>query len=134
MSRVRGALRRAVAKRARRSCEYCGAPERASPVAFHCEHVIPLQHAGRTELENLALACPACNFRKGTNLTALDPETGTLCILFHPRRDEWAGHFELRDNFIVAKTDSGRATARLLEFNAPHRVASRAIEQRLSGS
>ena len=75
---VPAALRRLVWERAGARCEYCGAAEKFSPVGFHCEHVIATQHEGKTVTENLAVACPACNFRKGTNLTGIDEQTGEV--------------------------------------------------------
>jgi hypothetical protein len=45
------------------------------------------QHGGGDDADNLALACPDCNLRKGPNLTGIDPETGAVVRLFHPRRD-----------------------------------------------
>jgi hypothetical protein len=101
-------------------------------VSFHCEHVIATQHGGETNLENLALACPACNFRKGTNLTGIDEATGKVVKLFHPRQDRWAEHFALRGGRIEPLTETGRATARLLDFNAAERVGARDFE-RLTG-
>ena len=79
--------------------------------------------------ENLAVACPACNFRKGTNLTGIDEPSGNVVNLFHPRRDRWSDHFVLRGGKIEPLTASGRATAKLLDFNSPERVAAREFER-----
>jgi hypothetical protein len=35
-------------------------------------------------------------------------------------------HFEIHDGVVIGKTDVGRATARLLNMNAHHRVQLRA--------
>jgi 5-methylcytosine-specific restriction endonuclease McrA len=84
-------LRRFVRERAFDHCEYCGLPQTAEPFfAFHIEHIVARQHGGSDEPENnLALACYHCNARKGPNLSALDPESGTLTRLSHPRQDPW---------------------------------------------
>ena len=50
-----------VAERAEKLCEYCRAPEFASNFPFEVEHIIPRSQNGKTELENLALACRSCN-------------------------------------------------------------------------
>jgi hypothetical protein len=52
------------------------------------------------QLDNLALACWACNLKKGPNLTGLDPETEEIISLFNPRKDRWADHFA----FIVGSS------------------------------
>jgi hypothetical protein len=39
--------------------------------------------------------------------------------------DNWNEHFRLDDATIVGLTPSGRATAKLLNFNAPRRTALR---------
>lgn len=58
-----------VRQRARNRCEYCGLPQEFSGLRFHIEHIVARQHGGLDESNNLALACPECNLRKGTNLT-----------------------------------------------------------------
>jgi len=45
--------------------------------------------------------------------------------LFNPREDDWDEHFELREGYVRGKTPVGRATVRLLNMNAPRRVALR---------
>jgi hypothetical protein len=79
----------------------------------------------------LALACSFCNFHKGPNIAALDPENGALVPLFHPRRDHWTEHFEWRGTTIQGRTSIGRATTRLLAMNDWQRVEVRDNLQRL---
>ena len=56
-------------------CEYCRLPQAASRIVrFHIEHIIARQHGGRSEPDNLALACGFCNFHKGPNIAGIDPE------------------------------------------------------------
>lgn len=74
---------------------------------------------------NLALSCDRCNFYKGTNLAAVDPDTGRIVELFHPRRDDWRLHFGLGSGAVIGRTDRERATVRLLNMNARHRVQLR---------
>lgn len=112
-------LRQVVHARASNRCEYCGLPQAAEPFfAYHVEHIVARQHGGSDDAENLALACYHCNARKGPNLSALDPESGALVRLFHPRRDRWEEHFELNGIVIVGRTAIGRATVTLLKMNA----------------
>jgi len=39
--------------------------------------------------------------------------------LFNPRTDNWSDHFEWQGASIAGRTPVGRATAGLLDFNAP---------------
>ena len=56
---------------------------------------------GLTQLDNLALACWHCNLKKGPNLTGIDPETGQIAALFHPRKDKWADHFTMGEGKLL---------------------------------
>ena len=86
-------LRSLVRRRAGNRCEYCLLPQEYSRHTHHIEHVLAKQHGGSDHIDNLALACHRCNLNKGPNLTGIDPETGEIVSLFHPRRDRWAEHF-----------------------------------------
>jgi hypothetical protein len=54
-------LRSAVFVRDGEVCVYCG----DTPDDPECDHVFPVSRGGRSVLENLATACPACNRAKG---------------------------------------------------------------------
>ena len=114
-----------VRRRAGAVCEYCGVPESAFHRPFHIEHIIARQHGGLTELENLALACWVCNLKKGPNLTGIDPQTGLITPLFHPRKKRWGDHFALSlANTTTPRveirgiSDIGRTTVRVLNMNS----------------
>jgi hypothetical protein len=120
------ATRKSVADRACHRCEYCRLPEFADPLhAFHLEHVVPKQHGGSDHADNLAWSCSRCNRRKGTNLTTIDPVTGSIVAVFHPRQELWNQHFSLHDARIYGISPTGRATVRLLDMNALHRLQLR---------
>ncbi len=121
------AIIRLVRDRAGGRCEYCHDPESLALVAFHCEHIVARQHGGADQAENLALACPDCNFRKGPNLTSIDPVSGELTRLFRPRTDSWNDHFVLRGSFVNGRTEIGRATVQLLGFNSTVRQHHRRL-------
>jgi hypothetical protein len=91
------------------------------------DHVIAEKHGGTTSDDNLALACILCNSRKASDLASIDELTGCIEPLFHPRRDRWADHFELRGGRIEPLTARGRATTRLLHFNDPPRIREREL-------
>jgi hypothetical protein len=60
----------------------------------------------------------------------MDPETGRLTPLFHPRLDRWDNHHELRNGEILGLTAKGRVTVRLLRMNRPARIKERQLLQR----
>ncbi|MDP6502005.1 MAG: HNH endonuclease, partial [Planctomycetota bacterium] len=110
-------LRRKVNERAGGRCEYCLIPESVTFVSHEIDHIIAEKHGGPTESDNLALSCALCNKHKGSDLTSIDPETGEIVPLYHPRRENWTDHFRLSEGQIAPLTSTGRVTARLLHFN-----------------
>jgi|SRR5882724_9541966 len=122
---------RFVRERAGESCEYCGLPQEFSGLRFHIEHIVARQHGGSDEINNLALACPECNLRKGTNLTGIDPQTGQVTPVFNPRQDRWPSHFVYIEASIAGKTPCGRTTVLLLQMNQPDRLRLRQHLMRL---
>jgi hypothetical protein len=118
-------LRQLVRQRADGRCEYCDLRQDQEPLAFHVEHILSRQHGGQDAKENLALACQHCNLHKGTNLSSLDPQTGELTRLFHPRLDDWNEHFARRGGEIIGLSAIGRTTASLLRMNEDGRLQLR---------
>ncbi|MDE3091297.1 MAG: HNH endonuclease [Chloroflexota bacterium] len=118
-------LRRLVTERAGERCEYCLIPQTASAFPHEPDHIIPLQHGGETDAENLALACLRCNRHKGPNLGSLDPETGALVPFYNPRVDVWQDHFRLEGALIQPLTPQARVTVRILRLNDSPRVEER---------
>jgi hypothetical protein len=115
------ATRRPVLRRAGSRCEYCRLPQHAVDLTFHVEHIIAKQHGGDDSSDNLCLSCDRCNLHKGPNLTSIDPESGQIVPLFHPRQDVWSEHFEMVGGQIVGKSPVGRATAQLMQMNSTRR-------------
>jgi hypothetical protein len=66
--------------------------------------VIAEKHGGATVLGNLALSCFFCNTFKGPNVAGVDPKTGKVTRLFHPRRNQWDEHFHWDGAFLVGRT------------------------------
>jgi hypothetical protein len=118
-------LRQRVRERAAYCCEYCLFPERYSLVPHEIDHIFAEKHGGSSEEDNLCLACWICNRYKGSDLASLDPQTGEISLLFHPRKDLWVAHFILHGAIIAPISAVGRATERLLRFNRPDRVIER---------
>jgi hypothetical protein len=120
-------LRRFVRDRAGERCEYCLIPQAFTLLSHEIDHVVAEKHGGETVEANLALACALCNKHKGTDLTSIDPLTGAIQPLFHPRQHRWQDHFELADGWIRPLSATGRVTVTLLQLNLPELVAERQL-------
>jgi 5-methylcytosine-specific restriction endonuclease McrA len=81
------ALAALVRKRAQLICEYCRLPQVFSAIPFEIDHIVAQKHGGPTQEENLALSCFYCNSRKGPNIAGVDPASGRIVRLYHPRKD-----------------------------------------------
>ena len=115
----------AVRERARHRCEYCLMPQAVRRLRFPVDHIVARQHGGETVLPNLALCCGRCNRHKGPNISGIDPTSGRLVRLFHPRKDRWSKHFRWEGSRIIGITPRGRATVNVLVMNHPDDVAVR---------
>ncbi|MBC7529139.1 MAG: HNH endonuclease [Chthonomonadaceae bacterium] len=79
------AIRQIVSKRAGERCEYCQSPLDHSPDPFSVEHILPRAEGGKDTLDNLAYSCQGCNNAKHIAIRGLDPVTGQIEPLYHPR-------------------------------------------------
>lgn len=122
-------IRKVVEGRAAGRCEYCLCPARLSPGPFAVEHIQPSSAGGGDETDNLAWSCSGCNGHKLTATTAADPRTNRRAALYHPRRDEWAAHFQWGDGglTLVGNTPTGRATIERLKINRSNVVGLREV-------
>jgi hypothetical protein len=121
------ALQRLVRDRAGSRCEYCRLPQIGSRASFEIDHITARKHHGRTVAGNLALSCVYCNAFKGPNLSGLDPATGKLTRLYHPRRHKWVYHFRFQGSTLIGRTAIGRTTIDVLHMNHPEIIALRGI-------
>ncbi|MBI3796634.1 MAG: HNH endonuclease [Deltaproteobacteria bacterium] len=119
-ARVPARVAAQVKARAAGRCEYCQAPQILIGQVFHLDHIIPRSAGGQTTTENLCLACSHCNIAKGDLITASDPRTGRLVLLYNPRKDIWEEHFRWSQDWqkLIGRTPTGRATVRALDMNA----------------
>jgi hypothetical protein len=116
-----------VRQRAGHRCEYCRLHQDDSPLAaLHIEHIRPRKHGGSDHASNLCLACIDCNLHKGPNLTGIDPLTGSITELFHPRLQRWEDHFVLAGIRIAGTTATGRTTVQVLNMNSDDQLDLRA--------
>ena len=119
-------IRQLVKDRAGNCCEYCRIGEVNRLIPFQVEHIIARKHQGTDQPDNLCLACYKCNSFKGSNIAAIDPETGQASLLFHPRKQVWEDHFQLREKrTITPLTPEGRTTVAVLRLNDANRLQQR---------
>lgn len=59
-----GADLRAVGQQQGWRCYWCGTPCRED---YHVDHIKPLSKGGSNRIENICIACPDCNLKKGVN-------------------------------------------------------------------
>jgi DNA-directed RNA polymerase subunit RPC12/RpoP len=116
-STIPAKTRELVVQRAGNRCEYCRFHEDDLFFPFEVDHIASLKHGGGNEPDNLALACPHCNSRKGSDLTTFLDDYDDIVRLFNPRIHDWHLHFQAVDGEIIALTRIGEATVKLLRFN-----------------
>jgi hypothetical protein len=100
-------------------------PRNSSTIEFEIDHIISLKHGGKTDANNLALACFYCNSFKGPNIAGLDSLTGEVVRLFHPRKDKWDEHFVWDGAMLDGQTAIGRVTVDVLGINDVEFIAVR---------
>ncbi len=117
--RVTAQQKKAVAERANQCCEYCRSQLRFSMQPFSVEHILPRSQCGKTSLDNLALSCQGCNNHKYNKTEAIDPKSGNIVPIYHPRQQQWYKHFAWNDDFtlVIGLTPIGCATVETLKLN-----------------
>jgi len=125
MTHIPVSLRRLVEERAQNRCEYCRLSLEDAFWPHEVDHIYAEKHGGETSEVNLCFSCNICNRYKGSDICSLDPDSGNVTSLFHPRRDTWSIHFRLDEGRIEPQTAVGRVTARLLHLNDPERIEER---------
>lgn len=120
-SRLNQQQKNSIRQRAHGCCEYCLSQLAFCPDPFSIEHIIPRSKGGRNDLDNLAIACQGCNNFKYSYIDSIDPITGKLAPLYHPRQDHWHDHFGWSDDTLqlIGLTMTGRATIERLQLNRP---------------
>jgi hypothetical protein len=119
-------LRQFVQKRAKNRCEYCRVSVLNAYFSFHIDHIVSLKHGGLTIVDNLAFACALCNLNKGSDVATFLGVTQIPTRFFNPRTDAWDDHFEsLQTGELIAKTDIGEATMKILKLNQVDAIIER---------
>ena len=121
-------LEEQVERRARGRCEYCQMHQSLQGATFHVEHIVPRCRGGRSDLDNLAWACPSCNLHKADRVSIAVTGTDQEVPLFHPRTDKWDDHFRWDGHRVVGRTVIGQATVAALLLNHERRIRIRRAE------
>lgn len=110
-------------------CEYCGTSEWVTGIPLEVDHIRPRSQRGTTSRFNLCRACSSCNTYKGDQTRARDPLTHKRALIFNPRRQQWADHFQWSEDGaqIIGLTACGRATVEALKMNHPQIVRARRL-------
>lgn len=110
-------------------CAYCRSPESLSVVTFEFEHILPLSLGGKTEFDNLCLACPTCNRHKADRVGASLVVGGETIEFFHPHRDRWTDHFAWIEDAtkLAGLSATDEVTIAAFRMNRPQLVRVRQI-------
>ena len=112
-------LRELVVDRAKGLCEYCQTNS-SIVVYMEIDHIKPVSKGGKTETNNLCLACVNCNRAKS--------DIGTTDnILFNPRTDDWHEHFQWDETAtrLLGLTSKADTTITRLNINTNPVVKAR---------
>ncbi|MDX2078138.1 MAG: HNH endonuclease [bacterium] len=128
MTYIPETLRQQVFLRAKRRCEYCQA-QKAIIITLEIDHIMPVSLGGKTDSDNLCVACRPCNANKKDVIRAIDPQTNTLQRLFNPRTQIWYSNFQWDETgtIMIGLTPIGRATIEQLQMNDVDMVGARKI-------
>ena len=120
-------LRDNALKRSGGRCSYCLSSQEITGLLLEIDHVVPEKFGGKTEENNLCMACRTCNDRKQARLHFTDPITDKVVGLFHPNNQKWQEHFSWSEDGtqIIALTAIGRVTVEALKLNRPEQVNAR---------
>lgn len=84
--------RRTVMARDQYTCQYCGVMPPRTELTL--DHVLPRSRGGRTEWENMVVACRACNQKKGNRT----PREAQMILKRPPRRPRYVALAFLGEN------------------------------------
>ena|SRR5437868_3064314 len=88
-------LRKLVENRANDHCEYCLISISDTYFGGEIDHILSIKHHGKTDVDNLALACQPCNRNKGTDIGSFSHSSRSFIRFFNPRIDDWSDHFRV---------------------------------------
>lgn len=121
--------RETVESRAGRRCEYCRAPQPATGIRYHLEHVFPESLGGTDEVDNLALACPTCNYYKSNHLLGIDEKRFNWPAAVQSKERPMARTFDFDSSTLrlKGKTDTGKGTVNRFLMNNSMQLEARRL-------
>lgn len=84
--------RRALVKRDKSCCQYCGTKLSASQITI--DHVIPRAQGGITSFINCVVSCQMCNSKKADRT----PEQANMILLKKPTHPSFTTHYHISDS------------------------------------
>ncbi|NJN85615.1 MAG: HNH endonuclease [Leptolyngbyaceae cyanobacterium SL_7_1] len=120
-------LRTQIERADRGRCCYCLTQAVNSGIPLSFDHILPRSKGGMTVFENVCLACRPCNEFKSDQIEATDPLARETVLLFNPRQQHWADHFEWSADGtrVEGLTPTGRVTVLALQMNHATIVVAR---------
>lgn len=128
-TRISEPLRTLITEEFQSRCAYCQTQEKISGVRLTVDHIIPESLGGKSEAENLCLACWDCNLYKAARVAVFDEVTQRAVRLFHPQKQPWVEHFGWSSDgtLMVDKTEIGRVSIATLRMNRVALTISRKL-------
>jgi len=65
-------------KRQKSRCYWCRKKLMKGKGSWHADHIVPLSKCGNNSIDNIVIACPSCNLKKGAKLVHEWAESGRL--------------------------------------------------------
>ncbi|MBE9215641.1 HNH endonuclease [Plectonema cf. radiosum LEGE 06105] len=120
-------LKNQITNNDKKRCCYCLTTEVNSGIPMTYDHIKPLSKGGKTNFENVCLACRSCNEFKSNSTEAVDPLRGEIAPIFNPRIQIWLDHFTWSPDStkVEGLTAIGRATIVTLRMNNPVIIVAR---------
>ena len=96
-------------------------------VRYHLDHILPESLRGTDNMDNLALACPTCNYHKSAHVLGTDDGGLDDGRLFNPRPDHWDNHFVFDPVTLQlrGRTAEGQGTVNRLRMNDAIQIEAR---------
>ena len=83
-TRIPASLRLSIFEQFESRCAYGQTQQQISGVRLTVDHIIPESLGGKTETDNLCLACWDCNLYKASRIAVFDDISQSVVRLFHP--------------------------------------------------
>lgn len=122
-------LRLSIVEQFQSRCAYCQTQQSISGVRLTVDHIVPESLGGKTEADNLCLACWDCNLYKAARIALFDDISQRAIRFFHPQKQCWVDHFSwsIDGSLVIEKTAIGRVTISALRMNRAELTVSRKL-------